>query len=85
MNYHYRLRRAGIYDFCEDVYLGAPVTIKGSNGYTVKRPGDFSRRRQRRAASPPASADFRVCPEPITGVNAHIVAWAGSNTRPSAA
>jgi vitamin B12 transporter len=68
----------GIYDPDEDVYLGAPVTIKGANGYSVSGQAIFQYGASYGSTYPndylaPSKRDF-VYAQSDYRVNAHIVA-----------
>ena len=79
LNYNYTdFAATGIYDPAEDVYLGAPVNIKGSNGYSVSGQAIFQYGASYGETYPndylaPSKRDF-VYAQTDYRVNAHIVA-----------
>jgi vitamin B12 transporter len=79
LNYNYTdFAATGIYDPAEDVYLGAPVNIKGANGYSVSGQAIFQYGASYGETYPndylaPSKRDF-VYAQTDYRINAHIVA-----------
>ena len=79
LNYNYTdFAATGIYNADEDVYLGAPVTVKGANGYQVSGQAIFQYGASYGETYPnnylaPSKRDF-VYAQSDYRVNAHIVA-----------
>jgi vitamin B12 transporter len=82
LNYQYTDYAAtGIYDSDEDVYLGAPVTIKSANGYSVSGQAIFQYGASYGESYPndylaPSKRDF-VYAQSDYQVNAHLIALGG--------